>query len=67
MPRNAALVRCLKLMRDAADGRRRTLYQFAQIYGVCGRTIRRDFQALEAAGVPVCHTPESDIGVVGLW
>ena len=65
--RNKALVRCLTLMRVLSGGRRANLQQLAAEFHVHQRTIRRDFQALEAAGVPVGHTPESDIGVAGLW
>jgi len=67
MPRNSGLVRCLRLMRGLAGGRRANLQQLSREFHVHQRTIRRDFEALEAAGVPVGHTPESGAGPAGLF
>lgn len=48
--RSATLIRTLSLLRVLEQGRSFTLYELAQRFGVTTRTIRRDFQALEAAG-----------------
>ena len=65
--RHRGLVRCLSLLRAFQGGRRATLQELAVELKACERTIRRDFQVLAEVGYPVCHTPESDIGVRGLW
>lgn len=65
--RSKSLIRVLSIVRDCADGRRVTLYELADTYGVHIRTIRRDFYALEAAGFAIGKTPESGDGVRGLW
>jgi predicted DNA-binding transcriptional regulator YafY len=64
--RNCALVRALAVW-QALREKRQTLHDLAARYAVHPRTIRRDIYALEAAGIPVLHTPESDHGSKGLW
>ena len=48
--RNVTLVRVLSLLRVLQDGHEWTLLSLADRFGVTTRTIRRDFQALDAAG-----------------
>jgi predicted DNA-binding transcriptional regulator YafY len=54
MPRNRNLVRVLEELRTLEASRvGATLRELADEAGVCERTIRRDLEALEAAGVPI--------------
>jgi predicted DNA-binding transcriptional regulator YafY len=53
--RNATLTRALALLRLLEGRRRWTLAALSERLGVCERTIRRDLEALEAAGVPIGH------------
>lgn len=65
--RNGSLVRVLTTLLEASAGSRATLEGWARRRRVCARTIRRDFEALEAAGFAVCRTPESGPGAAHLW
>ncbi len=56
-PRNAGLIRVLQVLRAFEGGRRYTYKELADAFGVTERTMIRDVQALEAAGVPLCSTP----------
>lgn len=53
--RNKSLVRVLKIQWRLEQRGRYTLGELAREFGVCERTIRRDLEALEAAGVPISH------------
>lgn len=58
MARNAALIRCLRILRHLEAGHRVTMQACAERFRVHQRTIRRDLEALEAAGVPLTHQHE---------
>ena len=52
--RNVGLVRCLKLMRELEGVRvRPPLTELAARHGVTTRTIYRDLQALQSAGIAI--------------
>jgi predicted DNA-binding transcriptional regulator YafY len=51
--RNAQVVRVLQILRELDRLGGVDLYELAQRYGTTTRTIRRDFAALEGAGVPL--------------
>jgi predicted DNA-binding transcriptional regulator YafY len=54
MPRNRQVVRELQLLLTLERSRYgRSLQELALEFGVTDRTIRRDLEALEAAGVPL--------------
>lgn len=54
MPRNLTLVRVLGELRQLQASRRgATLRELAAEAGVTDRTVRRDLEALQAAGVPL--------------
>lgn len=53
--RRSALVRLLAIKAQLDGGRRWTLYALAERFGVHHRTIRRDLETLEAAGVPLTN------------
>ncbi len=58
MPRNRQVVRELQMILALERARvRLTLHQMAAEFGVTGRTIRRDLEALQEAGVPVVEEP----------
>lgn len=50
--RNACLVRTLRMI-EALRVRRLTLEQLASEHGVTTRTVRRDLEAISAAGLPL--------------
>lgn len=59
MPRNRQLVRDLQLLLTLERARHgRTLLELAQEFAVTDRTIRRDLEALGAAGVPLIQTDD---------
>lgn len=64
--RSKTLVRALAIRRLLL-ARRHTLHELAAQFHVAHRTIRRDVYALEAAGEPVAHTPDSGEGRMGEW
>lgn len=49
-------MRVLALKAKLEAGREWSLDELAEVFQVHKRTIRRDIEALEAAGVPVVHT-----------
>jgi proteasome accessory factor B len=53
MPRNAEVIRQWTILRDLEASRRLTIDDLAQRTGVTTRTIRRDLDALQAAGFPL--------------
>lgn len=55
--RNATLIRVLSILRVFEGGGRYTYPQLAERFSVTERTIIRDIQALEAAGVPLRQIP----------
>ena len=68
--RNVGLVRVLSLLRLLEGRGRWTLYDLADRFTVCPRTVRRDLAALDAAGYAIAH--ESDGGPAkardrGVW
>lgn len=65
--RNQSLTRVLGVLRHLEGGGRYRLKPMAEKFGVCERTIRRDIYALEAAGVPIGHTSDSDEGFASYW
>jgi predicted DNA-binding transcriptional regulator YafY len=53
MPRNAEVIRQWSILRDLESSRRATIDELAERTGVTTRTIRRDLEALQAAGFPL--------------
>jgi predicted DNA-binding transcriptional regulator YafY len=53
VPRNAEVIRQWTLLRDLESARRLTIDEMAERTGVTTRTIRRDLDALQAAGFPL--------------
>ena len=53
MPRNAEVIRQWTILRDLEASRRLTIDELARRTGVTTRTIRRDLDALQAAGFPL--------------
>ena len=53
MPRNAEVIRQWSILRDLESSRRLTIDDMAGRTGVTTRTIRRDLDALQAAGFPL--------------
>ena len=53
MPRNAEVIRQWSILRDLESSRRLTIDEMANRTGVTTRTIRRDLEALQAAGFPL--------------
>lgn len=51
--RNEQIVRVLRMLRDLDRTGGATLYELAERYGTTVRTIRRDLEALEEAGIPL--------------
>lgn len=51
--RNEQIVRVLRLLRDLDRAGGATLYELAERYGTTTRTIRRDLDALQEAGIPL--------------
>lgn len=51
--RNEQLIRLLHLMNDVQRMGGADLYELSERYGASTRTIRRDFEALECAGIPL--------------
>jgi predicted DNA-binding transcriptional regulator YafY len=63
MARNRQLVRQLTILRSLDCRIGRTLRELAEDARVTTRTIRRDLEALQEAGIPlVDETVESDVG-----
>ena len=58
--RNVQLVRLLRVLRELDVLGGVTLEELAVRHGATTRTIRRDFEALEAAGVPLVESEEKD-------
>jgi predicted DNA-binding transcriptional regulator YafY len=68
MARSRALVRVLSELRHMqASHRGATLCELATAAGVSVRTIRRDLQALEAAGVPLFDARSTKKGSPPRW
>ena len=65
--RNGGLVRALAILRVFEQGGRLTMFTLAERFGVSVRTIRRDLEALQAAGVPLTSEHEPGIGHRGEW
>lgn len=61
--RNVALIRVLRLLKVIKGRRVVHLKQLADDFGVHERTIRRDLQALAAAGWKVPHGNDKDMSV----
>ena len=53
MPRNAEVIRQWSILRDLESSKRVTIDELAERTGVTTRTIRRDLEALQAAGFPL--------------
>ena len=53
MPRNAEVIRQWSILRDLESSRRLTIDEMSNRTGVTTRTIRRDLDALQAAGFPL--------------
>jgi predicted DNA-binding transcriptional regulator YafY len=53
MPRSAEVIRQWSILRDLESSRRLTIDDLAERTGVTTRTIRRDLEALQAAGFPL--------------
>jgi predicted DNA-binding transcriptional regulator YafY len=53
MPRSAEVIRQWSILRDLESSRRITIDDLAERTGVSTRTIRRDLEALQAAGFPL--------------
>ncbi len=53
MPRNAEVIRQWSILKDLEASRRATIDELAERTGVTTRTIRRDLEALQAAGFPL--------------
>jgi predicted DNA-binding transcriptional regulator YafY len=53
MPRNAEVIRQWSILRELESSRRLTIDEMAARTGVSTRTIRRDLEALQAAGFPL--------------
>jgi predicted DNA-binding transcriptional regulator YafY len=53
MPRNAEVIRQWSILRDLESSRRVTIDELSERTGVTTRTIRRDLEALQAAGFPL--------------
>lgn len=51
--RNEQVVRLLRMLRDLDRAGGATLYELAERYGTTTRTVRRDLEALEEAGIPL--------------
>ena len=66
-PRNDALIRVLRIKHMFEQGGRLTLYALADRFGVHVRTIRRDLDALQSAGVPLTNEGEPGRGNRGEW
>lgn len=58
--RNAQLERALSILRDLSRLGGADLYELAERYGATVRTIRRDLEALERAGLPLAREPSED-------
>jgi len=56
--RNGTLIRALSLLRLLQQGKRHQLRELAATFRVSTRTIRRDFEALDAAGYLVTRVDE---------
>lgn len=56
MPRNAPLIRVLKVLRLLEGRGRWSLVELALRFNVSTKTARRDLRALEEAGYPVTQT-----------
>lgn len=65
--RQASLVRALTILRTLEGGGRWTLHALAEQVGGHQRTIRRDLEALEAAGVPITTEPGVTRWQAGEW
>ncbi len=64
--RGQQLIRCLRLAREV-ENRAITgeyIQELAHRHGVCTRTLRRDFRALQAAGIPVRYGTGVAIDVI---
>lgn len=66
--KRSTLVRLIEIKGLLETGRRFTLYALAEQFGVHHRTIRRDFDTLEQAGVPLtCDDAGPGRGKRGQW
>ena len=65
--RNRALIRTWQIL-QLLEHRGYTLRELADSFGVCTRTIRRDLEALQAAGFAIYDQAEAEInGGEGRW
>lgn len=64
--RGRQLIRCLRLAREIENRQITTdyIHELSKRYGVCTRTLRRDFVALQKAGIVVRYGTGSAIDVV---
>jgi predicted DNA-binding transcriptional regulator YafY len=56
---NLKLLRCMKLVQLIQSGFRINAQELAHKFGVCKRTIFRDFRTLEQAGIFICYNRET--------
>lgn len=65
--RHESLVRAIAILRMLEGGARVRLAPLSERFGVHPRTIRRDIDALEAAGVPITTKGGSSRWKSGVW
>jgi predicted DNA-binding transcriptional regulator YafY len=65
--RNGAVIRAIAILRLLESGRPVRLAPLSARFGVHERTIRRDIEALEAAGVPITTKGGSTRWCSGVW
>jgi predicted DNA-binding transcriptional regulator YafY len=64
MARNQQVIRQWQIVRQIEGRRGATLHELARACGVTTRTIRRDLEALEAAGFPLVDELEERCGTL---
>ena len=65
--RGAAIVRAIAILRRLERGARVRLAPLAEEFNVTERTIRRDIEALESAGVPITTKGGENRWRSGVW
>jgi predicted DNA-binding transcriptional regulator YafY len=67
LDRGRQLVRTHRVLWRLVCGAPCSINELARMVGVCGRTIRRDIDALQAAGFPLVKVNEDAGDRTGLW